>query len=194
MAWTNPHTWATSELVTAALLNTELRDNLNALVTLVPTSTIVPYAGSSLPTNPAPLSWLLCDGSAVSRTTYAALFAAIGTTYGVGDGSTTFNVPDLRGRFPLGKDNMGGTSANRVVATQADNLGQGAGEENHTLTAAEMPVHTHSYRKINFTGTTLGTGGTGSSADDAAQTGSAGSGSAHNTMPPYITLNYIIKA
>lgn len=62
--------------------------------------------------------WLLCDGSAVSRTTYATLFAAIGTAYGAGNGTTTFNVPDLRGRTLVGRDNLGGTAANRVqVAT-----------------------------------------------------------------------------
>jgi hypothetical protein len=59
---------------------------------------VAAYAGSS-----APSGWLLCDGTAVSRTTYSALFAAIGTSYGAGDGSTTFNLPDLRGRVPVGK-------------------------------------------------------------------------------------------
>ncbi len=73
---------------------------------------VLPFAGSVEPTG-----WLLCFGQAVSRTTYAALFNAIGTTYGAGDGSTTFNVPDLRGRVPAGKDNMGGTAGNRLNAT-----------------------------------------------------------------------------
>lgn len=63
-----------------------------------PTGAVTEYAGSSAPTG-----WLLCDGSAVSRSTYAALFAVIGTNYGAGDGSTTFNVPDVRGRVPTGK-------------------------------------------------------------------------------------------
>lgn len=70
---------------------------------------ILPYAGSAAPTG-----WLLCFGQAVSRTTYAGLFSAIGTTFGVGDGSTTFNVPDLRGRVAAGEDDMGGTAANRL--------------------------------------------------------------------------------
>lgn len=61
---------------------------------------ISPYAGAS-----APAGFLLCDGSAVSRTTYAALFSIISTTYGVGDGSTTFNLPNLQGRIPVGKEN-----------------------------------------------------------------------------------------
>lgn len=73
---------------------------------------IFPFAGTV-----APNGFLLCYGQAVSRTTYAALFATIGTTYGAGDGSTTFNVPDLRGRAIAGKDDMGGASANRLGAT-----------------------------------------------------------------------------
>ena len=104
----------------------------------MPPGAIAPYSGSTAPTG-----WLLCDGSAVSRTSYADLFSAIFTTYGSGDGSTTFNVPDLRGRFPLGKDNMGGTSANRVAAAQADVLGGSGGEEMHTLTVPEIPPHSH---------------------------------------------------
>lgn len=78
-----------------------------------PAGSVVAFAGSA-----APVGWLLCDGSAVSRTTYAVLFAAIATAYGAGDGSTTFNLPDLRGRTAVGKDDMGGTPANRLqVAT-----------------------------------------------------------------------------
>jgi len=63
-----------------------------------------------------PAGWLACGGQAVSRSTYAALFLAIGTLYGAGNGSTTFNVPDLRGRALFGKDNMGGSAANRLTS------------------------------------------------------------------------------
>ncbi|HWP27634.1 MAG TPA: phage tail protein [Xanthobacteraceae bacterium] len=77
---------------------------------LIPPGVVMPYAGTSEPSG-----WLFCYGQAVSRTTYAALFSAIGTTYGAGDGSTTFNLPDLRGRTVAGKDNMGGTSADRLT-------------------------------------------------------------------------------
>lgn len=77
----------------------------------VPVGSVVDFAGST-----APPGWLLCYGQAVSRTTYAALFAALSTTYGVGDGSTTFNVPDARGRVVAGKDNMGGSAANRITS------------------------------------------------------------------------------
>lgn len=95
------------------------------------------------PTDSPPAGWLLCYGQAISRSTYAVLFALLGTTYGTGNGSTTFNLPDLRGRFPLGQDDMGGSSANRVTATEADNLGQASGAETHTLSSGEMPSHTH---------------------------------------------------
>lgn len=76
------------------------------------TGTVLPFAGSTAPTG-----WLLCYGQAISRTTYANLFAVIGTTYGVGDGSTTFNLPDLRGRIAAGKDNMGGSAAGVLTVT-----------------------------------------------------------------------------
>lgn len=74
-----------------------------------PSGAIVAFGGAT-----APGGWLICDGSAVSRTTFAALFAAIATAYGAGDGSTTFNLPDLRGRAAVGKDDMGGSAANRL--------------------------------------------------------------------------------
>jgi microcystin-dependent protein len=80
--------------------------------TALPPGIVLPYAGSA-----APNGWLLCYGQAVSRITYATLFAAVGTTYGVGDGSTTFNLPDARGRVIAGRDNMGGTDASRLGVT-----------------------------------------------------------------------------
>lgn len=79
---------------------------------LLPAGCVIPYAGSS-----APSGYLLCNGQAVSRTTYADLFAAIGTTFGTGDGSTTFNVPDLRGRVPAGDDTMAASAAGRLTST-----------------------------------------------------------------------------
>lgn len=103
---------------------------------VMPAGTIIPYAGAS-----APNGWILAYGQAVSRTTYSALFAAIGTTYGVGDGSTTFNLPDLRGRAIAGKDNMGGVAANRVTAVVSGitgtTLGAAGGDQN-------MMQHSHS--------------------------------------------------
>lgn len=100
------------------------------------------------PENKVPAGYLLCDGSAVSRTTYAALFDAIGTTHGVGDGSTTFNLPDARGRVIAGADDMGGTSANRLtggLTAGGGPLGTFGGVQTVTLTAAQsgMPAHAH---------------------------------------------------
>jgi microcystin-dependent protein len=93
----------------------------------------------------APSGWLFCYGQAVSRTTYAALFAIIGTTHGAGDGSTTFNLPDCRGRVDVGKDNMGGTAAGRItVPTMAgDVIGSTGGAQTHTLTTGQLPAHNH---------------------------------------------------
>ena len=81
-------------------------------VPVVPAGSIIAWSGSSAPTG-----YLLCDGTAVSRTTYAALFAVAGTGYGVGDGSSTFNLPDLRDRLPLGK----GTN-NSTLGTQTGSM------------------------------------------------------------------------
>jgi microcystin-dependent protein len=103
---------------------------------LVPAGSIIATAVSA-----APAGWLFCAGQAENRTTYATLFAAIGTTYGVGDGATTFNLPDLRGRVIAALDNMGGTDAGRL--SLANTLGTSAGTQTHTLTTSEMPSHTH---------------------------------------------------
>ena len=160
---------------------------------------LVPYAGGS-----APSGWLLCYGQAVSRTTYAALFSAIGTVYGGGDGSTTFNLPDLRGRVIAGQDDMGGTSADRLTnqsgGLDGDTLGATGGSETHTLTEAELAAHSHS----------LGTNGrvqvgndngeaysgkwvSGSGSTITYSTQETGSDTAHNNVQPTIVLNYIIK-
>ena len=189
-----------------------------------PTGAILPYAGEM-----SPEGYLLCNGAAINRTTYATLFGVIGETYGVGNGNTTFNLPDLRGRFPLGLDNMGGTSADRVTAAEADSLNGGGGAETHTLTIDEMPAHRHHLLtgRKNSAGTTPdeqivyaagkgrtmrdlgnsfdshhpygryvpaldGVGGSNSAADMPAIENTGGSG-AHNNMPPYLSLNYIIK-
>jgi microcystin-dependent protein len=160
--------------------------------------TVLPFAGSS-----APDGWLLCHGQAVSRTTYAVLFAVIGTTYGTGDGSTTFNLPDLRGRVIAGKDNMGGTAASRLTNSGTGNpgingstLGATGGVDRHTLTTAQMPAHTHPVN--NSASTTLGGVYTTAmlNAPDGAQpvTASVGGDAAHPNAQPTIVLNSIIKA
>jgi microcystin-dependent protein len=109
---------------------------------LVPAGALMPYAGSS-----APDGWLLCYGQEVNRTTYADLFTAISTTYGEGDASTTFNLPDLRGRVIAGQDDMGGVSADRLTdqsgGLDGDTLGDTGGAETHTLVQDELAGHTH---------------------------------------------------
>ena len=97
------------------------------------------------PTDTAPSGWLLCAGQAVSRSTYSGLFGVVGTVFGVGNGSTTFNLPDMRGRLPLGQDDMGGSSANRVTAAAADSIGGSGGAETHTLATTEIPAHNHGF-------------------------------------------------
>lgn len=158
----------------------------------VPVGSLVPFAGTAAPSGSA---WLLCDGAAVSRTDYAALFAVVGTAYGVGDGTTTFNVPDLRGRVPVGIDDMGGTDAGRLSV--ANTIGGSGGEQSHTLTVAEMPPHTHANattaRTMVLTGGEWAISRTAAEAD-RYQTGSAGSGGAHNNMQPYLLTNYLIRA
>ena len=107
----------------------QLRDYFPA----TPTGMIFDYAGTSAPTG-----YLLCDGSAISRTTYAALFAVVGTTWGAGDGSTTFNVPDLRRRTTIGS---GGT----VISGPANTVGATGGAETITIAATNLPAHTHAF-------------------------------------------------
>jgi len=106
-----------------------------------PVGGIIPW-----PTATAPTGWLLAYGQAVSRTTYAELFAVYGTTYGSGDGSTTFNVPDYRGRSPFGKDDMGGSAASRLTSSfglDGATLGAVGGAQSTTLSEANLASHTH---------------------------------------------------
>lgn len=169
-------------------------------IAATPPATLTFYAGDVTIGGP-PTGWLLCDGSAVSRTTYAPLFAIIGTTYGVGNGTTTFNVPDFRGRVPMGLDNMGGSSANVVTLPAADSLNGTMGFEVHTLLLAELPSHTHTYTDQYVAGTTggafVGPSTTNSTSTLDQQTGrvtgSTGSNTPHNNMQPSLALNVLIK-
>lgn len=109
----------------------------------VPLGGLLPYTGTTAPNS----AFALPSGQAISRTGFASYFALVGTTYGPGDGSTTFNILDLRGRSIFGLDNMGGSAANRITVAGGNfngtTLGATGGAENHTLTQGEMPSHTH---------------------------------------------------
>lgn len=156
-----------------------------------PTGALLPYAGSTAPTN-----YLLCDGSVVSQTTYAALYAVISTTYNTGgEGAGNFRLPNLKGRTVVGRDSSD---------TDFDTLGETRGAKTHTLAESEIPSHTHgpgSY-ETNFqsvTNTTVTgaagrlTTGTGVTRAVSGTSGATGGGGAHNNIQPSIVLNYIIK-
>lgn len=132
------------------------------------------YSGATVPSN-----WLECNGQAVSRTTYADLFAAISTTWGVGDGSTTFNLPPADGRVMIGE------GAGRSLA----DLG---GSDTHTLSIAQMPAHTHTFGYWQIGGA----GGVGQYVNGGTGTkwtSSTGSGSSHNIMQKYAVTKMIIS-
>ena len=171
----------------------------------IPTATIVPWSSASVPSG-----FLECDGTAVSRSTYSALFAIVGTTYGAGNGSTTFNVPDLADNVPVGKSpgkalaSTGG--ANTVEVTAAGNVG--GSTANATLTTAQLASHSHPIPgvlqtvagglvKMNSTGTarTNPSANAGSGTGHSHNMSATFSGSAVNAaiVQPYLALIYIIK-
>lgn len=180
----------------------------------IPVGGALAYYGSAAPNS----AFVLPYGQAISRTTYATLFTLISTTFGSGDGSTTFNVPDLRGRFMAGADAMGGIAANRITSTYlgaAATVGNAGGAQSHTLTTAQLPAHTHAnslndpghghtHNAITGGGSTTGgggfviPGGTGATIN-ANTTGititnaSAGSGDAHPILPPTHICNFILR-
>lgn len=130
---------------------------------------ITAYGGTTAPTG-----WLMCNGAAVSRTTYSALFGIIGTAYGVGDGSTTFNVPELRGEFLRGNDNGRGVDTSRVLGSaQAD----------------ELKAHTHTAPAT--TSVDRGNGGQATAGQFGTTTTSSTGGT--ETRPRNVSVNFIIK-
>lgn len=174
-------------------------DELAALVVYTaPIGTVLDYAGASAPSN-----YLLCFGQAVSRSTYAGLFAILGTLYGVGDGSTTFNIPDARDRATAGKGDMGGTAANRLTGALSGGvtgttLGGTGGKESHTLTEAQMPAHNHTFSiprggNSDNDDTKVARGDGAVRNPIGGNTSSAGSGAAHNNVQPTLILNKIIR-
>ena len=166
-----------------------------------PVGTITMFGGSTAPTK-----WVLCDGRAISRTDYADLFQVIGTTYGSGNGSTTFNVPDMRDRF--------------VVGAGSDyNLNSKGGTNSVTLSTGEIPAHTHGNKSLtgmvacqsysngtpsgivstNYKNINLASPGAGSNMGTHNQNinashehSSVGGDGAHENRPPYIGINFII--
>ena len=168
---------------------------INAMMgALVPTGTVLNYAGAAAPTG-----FLLCDGASYLRASYANLFTAISTTFGSADG-THFNVPDMRGRTAIGAGTgTGGGSAGTGLPTggtalTARVLGAWKGEETHALITAELAAHTHTYDKYITYGGALPSAGTSNSGSlSSTASGSNGSGTAHENMQPVMTLNYIIK-
>lgn len=170
---------------------------------LSPVGSVTMFAAST-----APNGWLICDGREISRTTYADLYSIIGDTYGSGDGSSTFDLPDLRGK---------GVKGYKSDNAKFDSIAKTGGEEEHTLTINEMPAHnhtgntSHSGSHTHTFSVTTDKGGNGNGnivTDDGSRgtksisggahshsftTNPNGGNAAHNILDPYITMNYIIK-
>lgn len=194
------YTFSPSTTAKSAEVNQDFTDVLNNIEKAAPTG-----IGAEWFTNTAPTGWLLRDGSAVSRTTYARLFAVIGTTYGAGDGSTTFNLPNRKGKVGVGRD---------AAQTEFDTLGETGGEKTHLLLSAESGVAVHGHG-VTDPGHAHGhygnnVGGSGgiridasvsfSDATESATTGltvnnaaAADAAQAHNNLQPYEVCNFIIK-
>jgi len=170
----------------------------------VNTGIVVPWGSASIPSG-----FLECNGTAVSRTTYSALFAVVGTTYGVGDGTTTFNVPDLTDRTIVNKSNTKSLAqtggANTVTPT--GNISGSTGST--TLTTAQIPAHTHTLGYTSCPGgnpnnVAIGTSNTRSGSFTTDSGGGQGGSHSHNlsanfvgssidNLQPYLVLIYIIK-
>ena len=167
-------------------------------LTLIPTGTIVPWSASSLPTG-----FLECNGAAVSRSTYAALFAVIGTTYGAGDGASTFNLPDFQDDVAMGKSGTKALASTGGANTVAATGNIGGSTANATLTTAQLASHSHSggmgngsilmaleVTRARNVGTT---GNAGSGGGHSHNLSATFSGDATSVIQPYITLIYVIK-
>jgi len=169
----------------------------------IPTATIVPWSDSSVPTG-----FLECNGAAVSRSTYSALFAIIGTTYGAGDGASTFNVPDLQDNVPLGKSGTKALASTGGANTVASTGNVGGSTANATLSESQLASHNHGIKVNNATSNTpslrYSVEGNGSNRGDMANNAGSGTGHQHNmsatfsgdstsVLQPYLTIIYIIK-
>jgi len=165
----------------------------------VSTGIVIPWGSASIPSG-----FLECNGQAVSRSTYAALFAIISTTYGSGNGSTTFNVPDLTDRTIVNKSNTKNLAQTGGANTVAPTGNVGGNSGNTTLSTAQIPSHTHQSRIPNSQAS--GFGGDGPGNRTTGTSGSTGGGGAHahglsatftgtttSVLQPYLVLIYIIK-
>ena len=169
---------------------TQLANILAPLVTPqvdgVPSGTVLDFAGATPPTG-----YLLCQGQAVSRVTYSTLFGVIGTTWGAGNGSTSFNLPDFRRRVTVGS---GGTG----TSVLGSNLANSGGAETHTLTIDQIPSHTHVVPRNNSTPGSIDTTGSTESGGNTPNTRpydtlATGGGQPHNNVQPSVIVNKIIK-
>src|SRR5882724_5706759 len=153
---------------------------LEVLAFLIPTGSVIPYGGDVAPS----AAWILANGSILNRVTYAALFAVYGTKFGIGDGDTTFGIPDLRGRMPAGSINNNTNGLITVSSVNTTNIGGVGGFEQITLTITQIPSHTHSY----VTPSVANVGAPGGNQVFAniinSTTGATGGGLPHNNMPP----------
>ena len=165
----------------------------------IPTATIVPWSASSVPTG-----FLECNGALVSRTTYSALFAIVGTTYGAGDGATTFALPDLQDNVPLGKSGTKALASTGGANTVASTGNVGGSTANATLSTAQLASHSHAsvikpggslvgLPNGNFTAGAGSTGSTGSGTGHQHNMSATFSGDATSVLQPYLTVIYIIK-
>ena len=160
----------------------------NITIISVETGMIIEYGGID---TQIPSGWQLCDGSAISRTTYADLFTGIGTTYGVGDGSTTFNLPDLRAKNPMGVNDSSLDNGEDLSLTTRNRADTG-GTETIVLITDELPSHRHGGHRGGSQNTDSGAGvlvvNSGSTNVNAT-----GGNTAHNNLQPSTTMNYLIK-
>lgn len=170
----------------------DLKATVASLATVVPSGAVMPFARNSAPTG-----WLEADGAAVSRTTYAALFAAIGTTFGAGNGSTTFNLPDLRGEFVRGWDDGRGVDAGRAFGSaQLDQMQRITG--NAGIRAATSGVASGAMSVASTSAFTRHNGGDGGASyvyfDSAGSPGArVSSSTSGETRARNVALLYCIK-
>ena len=162
----------------------------------VPAGTIMMFAGAT-----APEGWVICDGTAYSKESYTALYKAVGSTWG--ETATTFNVPDLRARVPIGSGV--GINANtdsrsgEIAKLHLRPFASTAGTETHALTVPQIPPHRHAYQDKSGSGSTAivafwyGAADENNFNDDPFATGATGGGTAHNNLQPVTYMHYIIK-